>query len=113
MTVVFDSYSDPVPTVAFEICMRRAKADIEIQILAGRGEDSLGTKVIRYNEVTVDLVLEPYGRMTWHMWASVPPIIEYYLRRNGWKGARFTIFWDGLGVVGGGSLTDAIVIGGD
>ena len=97
---------------AFEDCYQHAKADIAEHTMAGHADDPLGRNVLRYTKSTVDLVLEPCESMTWHMWAGVPDVISYYLERNGWRGAKFIIFYDFWGDVGRGSLTDSIVVGG-
>ena len=65
--------------------------------------------MIGYQESTVHLVLIPSERMTWDMWANAPSVIKYYLQVNRWKGAQFIILWRGLGDVGYGSITDAVV----
>ena len=109
LTVEFYGYSDPVSLTHFEKCIREAEGDIATQVSTGNAGSSLGTRLIRYTASSVDLVLIPDERLTWRMWTRVPSVIQYYLGHNGLKGAQFIILWDGLGDVGHGSLTDAIV----
>ncbi len=105
----FYGYSDPVSTTYFISYVRKAEEEITKQSLADHGSNSLGTKMFRYSEFTVYLVLMPSEQITRRMWARVPYVIRCYSWLNGWQGAQFIILWEGLGHVGYGSLTDAIV----
>ena len=105
-TVQYSNYSRPnaIALQELNLCYERAVATAYIKVNHGQGGIPMGTDPQFWPVASTYMTLEPGGQMTWSDWFEVAFYVVVFVDHNDFRGTQFSIFKDGLGLIGTGSV---------